>query len=97
MPERASTIFECENRGKLLSVNVGNLLVNCHFFTVDEIELDISPREVKGERELEDLFDFLRRLCRILNKQTVLTPESGPEFWIFRFNPGINDPEYRAS
>ena len=97
LPERASTIFECENYGRLLSVNVGNLLLNCHFFTADEIEFDLDPREVKGERELEDLFDFLRRLCRISSKQTVLTPENGPEFWIFRFNPGINDPEYRAS
>jgi hypothetical protein len=67
------------------------------FFTVDEIEFDIDPREVKDERDLEELFDFLRRLCRISNKQTVLTPENAPDLWIFRFNPGINEPEYQTS
>jgi hypothetical protein len=97
LPERAATIFECENYRGLLSVIVGNLLLNCHFFTVDEIEFDLDPREVKGERDLEELIDFLKRLCQILNKQTVLTPENLPELWIFRFIPGINEPEYQAS
>ena len=32
LPERAAIIFECENSRSLLSVNVGNLLLNCHFF-----------------------------------------------------------------
>jgi hypothetical protein len=97
LPERAATIFERENSRSLLSANVGNLLLNCHFFTADEIEFDLDPREVKVERDLEELFDFLRRLCRISNKQTALTPENAPELWIFRFNPGIDEPEYRAS
>jgi hypothetical protein len=97
LPERAATIFECENYRSLLSVIVGNLLLNCHFFTVDEIEFDLDPREVKGERDLEELFNFLRKLCQILNKQTVLTPENVPELWIFRFIPGINEPEYQTS
>jgi hypothetical protein len=97
LPERAATIFECENYQSLLSVKVGDLLLNCHFFTVDKIEFDLDPREVKGERELEELFDFLRQLCRISNRQTVLTPENGSELWIFRLTPGINEPEYQAS
>jgi hypothetical protein len=97
LPERAATIFECENSRSLLSGNVGNLVLYCHFFTVDEIEFDLDPREVKVERDLEELFDFLRRLCRISNKQTVLTPENAPELWIFRFNPGIDEPEYQTS
>src|SRR5262245_64131257 len=75
LPERAATIFERENSRSLLSVNVGNLLLNCHFFTVDEIEFDLDPREVKVEGDLEELFDFLRRLCRISNKQTALRSE----------------------
>src|SRR5262249_5444706 len=74
MHDWAATTVECENYRSLLSVIVGNLLLNCHFFTVDEIEFDLNPREVKGERDLEELFDFLRKLCQILNKQTVLTP-----------------------
>jgi macro domain-containing protein len=49
------------------------------------------------KRDLEELFDFLRKLCQILNKQTVLTPENVPELWIFRFIPGINEPEYQTS
>ena len=97
LPERADTIFECKNYRSLLTVKVGDLILNCHFFTLNEIEFDFDPRDVKDERELEELFDFLRQLCRISNKQTVLTPENGPKLWIFRFSPGVNDPEYQSS
>jgi hypothetical protein len=31
LPERAATIFECKNSLNLLSVNAGNLVLNCHF------------------------------------------------------------------
>jgi len=96
LPKLAATIFESEDFRGLLSVKVGNLLLNCHFFTTNEIEFDLDPREVEGEKELSELFDFLRRLCWISNKQTVLTPENAPEYWIFRFTPGISEPEYQS-
>lgn len=95
LPQQAALMFEKESDRGLMSINIGNLLLNCHFFMTDEIEFDLDPREVKGEKDLVELFTFLRQLCRITNKQTVLTSENVPGLWIFRFTPGITEPEYQ--
>src|SRR2546430_276629 len=41
-----------------LSVSFGEVLANCHFFTVEEIEFDIDTREVKGQQQLDALVRF---------------------------------------
>src|SRR5437870_3610574 len=49
IPESPALLFTSDCT-RLLSVFVGGIRVNCHFFTPDEIELDIDPREVtRGE------------------------------------------------
>src|SRR5262245_30449355 len=59
LPANAADAFpppeECDRR---LSVRFAGVLANCHFFTVEEIEFDIDPREVKGQQELNALFGF---------------------------------------
>lgn len=71
----------------LLSVSFAEVTANCHFFTKGEIEFDIDPREVKGQRELNALFGFMRCLAEAVDKEVVLTPENAPEAVIFRVSP----------
>jgi hypothetical protein len=42
----------------LLSINVGEIRVNCHFFSTGTIEFDIDPRQVASDETLD-------ALCRI--------------------------------
>jgi len=88
MPAEACQAFplpgECDRR---LSVWFANVLANCHFFTAEEIEFDIDPREVKGPMELNALFGFMRCLAQAMDRDVVLTPENMPEIVIFRVRP----------
>ena len=96
LPAEASDTFpmpgECDRR---LSVWFADVLANCHFFTVEEIEFDIDPREVKGQHELDALFGFMRCLAQAVGKETVLAAENMPEMVIFRVRPEQAAIEYR--
>lgn len=78
----------------LLEVKADAITFNCHFFTLEEVEFDIDPREVLGEAGANTVFSFMRRLGEHLNKEVVLTPENAPELPIFRFCPETAQVEY---
>ena len=97
MPSKAEDAFplpdECD---RMLSVWFGDVLANCHFFTVEEIEFDIDPREVKGQQELNGLFVFMRCLAHATEREVVLTAEDRREIVIFRVSPCKAAIEYHA-
>ena len=80
---------------RLLSVTFEKVLANCHFFCSGEIEFDIDPREVKGQTELDALFDFMRMLADAVGKEVVLTPENFRDAIIFRIRPGHQKVEWQ--
>jgi hypothetical protein len=45
----------------LLSIALGGPVINCHFFTALQLELDISPNEVQGPLEHEQILVFGKR------------------------------------
>jgi hypothetical protein len=96
LPAKAAEAFptpdDCDRR---LSVWFANVQANCHFFTVEEIEFDIDPREVKGQRDLDALFGFMRCLADAANKEAVLTAEDMHEIVIFRVPPGKTPIRYQ--
>jgi len=52
LPEDVKGIFEAwKDRGPLLCIDVGGVTLSCHFFTQQEIEFDLDPREVTGEQK----------------------------------------------
>src|ERR1700682_724912 len=95
LPGDASQAFaltgECD---RLLSVWFANVQANCHFFTDEEIEFDIDPREVKGQQQLDALLGFMHCLAEAVGKETVLTAENCPEAVVFRVRPGKGTIEY---
>jgi hypothetical protein len=78
LPARVEDILA--RRGEmavLLQVRlVPEVLVNVHFFTDEEIEVDFSPGELQGQERLDLLCGFLRAVGRRLGKPVVLTPEN---------------------
>ena len=97
LPRDASQAFplpgECDRR---LSVWFADVQANCHFFTVEEIEFDIDPREVKGQQQLDALFSFVQCLAEAVGKETVLTAENSHDIIIFRARPGQATIEYQS-
>ena len=95
LPRSAPDAFPVEGMAdRYLSVKFADVLANCHFFTREEIEFDIDPREVNGQRQLDALLTFMRLLCDATDREVTLTPENSPEIVIFRALPGQPAIEY---
>lgn len=84
---------ECDRR---LSIWFAGVLANSHFFTPDEIEFDIDPREITGQQQLDALFEFMKCLADAVGKPVALTAENCSEISIFRIQPDQATIEYRA-
>ena len=87
LPTRAETIFGDNQCARLLAVRFGGVQANCHFFTSDEIEFDIDPREVTSQPQLDALLQFLRDLAMSVGRQVILCPENTPDFVILHMSP----------
>ena len=69
----------------ILRIRVGGILVVCHFFSDDQIECDIDPREITSQPDLDALLGFMRRLGDTVRKPVLLTPENGREHPIITY------------
>jgi hypothetical protein len=78
---------EKENHSILMSININDVLVNCHFFSEDEIEFDIDPNEVKSKSEANAVFEFMKNISKILDKESILTRENSLEYPLVIVNP----------
>ncbi len=74
-----------DQQSALLSFYVGPVRLNCHFFSQDEIEFDLDPREVTGPVKAGTLADFLKLLGETTGKSVVLTEENAKEILIARY------------
>jgi len=77
----------------LLSIRVGRLDLNCHFFSEDEVEFDFVPNGL-NEEDLRSLLTFMSSLGRLTGKLVVMTPENVRTHPIFRFDPQRGTIEY---
>lgn len=88
IPARVEDIFEQRQASStLLTLNVGNVGLNCHFFDDEEIEFDLDPREVKGPTELKALSDFMTLLANRTGKTAILTHENVKSAVILAITP----------
>jgi hypothetical protein len=74
-------------------VHMASTTLNCHFFTHEEIEFDLDPRDMRPEL-LPGILEFLKLLGRATNKPVILAVENSPEAAIMRFEPAKADVEY---
>src|SRR5437867_198488 len=63
----------------LLRLSAGPVMLCCHFFSDQELEFDLDPRQVKGAVEFQGVLDFMRNVGGVLGKPVILTPENQPE------------------
>lgn len=79
LPTQVAEIFEGTGEASLLlQIDLGKVKLNCHFFTIDEIELDVDPKEVTSQQELDAVIDVLVDVGKSLNKDVILTDENSP-------------------
>lgn len=92
LPDTAAAAFMIgERAAPLLRVKVSGITVCSHFFTPDEMEFDIDPRQVSEPAGLSALSEFICRLGHLLERPIVLTHENQPDQVIARYLPGTGE------
>jgi hypothetical protein len=57
----------------------GPVVICCHFFIPEQLELDISPREVTGPLQHAQVLSFIENLAEALELPADITPENYEE------------------
>ena len=95
LPIDCADIFAARSEmGPMLSVKLGAVTAVFHFFTEEEIECDIDPREIKSQVELDALLAFMKMIGDSVGKQAILTPENFRESAIFLYDPNTQTLTY---
>jgi hypothetical protein len=76
LPCEVEGLFEPKDKLRLVQINLSGILLNCHCFSEEEIELDLDPREVEDATKFEQLLRFMRELAEALLKPVFLTYEN---------------------
>jgi hypothetical protein len=63
----------------LLRIDLGGVVANCHFFSSDEIECDLDPKEVRTARDHDKVLGFVVGLAHAVNGEVQITDENQPE------------------
>ncbi|WP_150427880.1 hypothetical protein [Dechloromonas sp. CZR5] len=86
LPE-VEKIFTARDGAHLLSVKLGRVTANCHFFVPDEIELDLDPREVQSDADHYEVLQFLEALAKGTNKKVSVTTENAQDMPYLSYDP----------
>jgi len=78
----------------MLRLRVGRTLVVFHFFSYDEIECDVDPREISSQSDLSELLGFVRHLGDLTHKRVVVTPENVRAKPFISYEPDSGDFQY---
>jgi hypothetical protein len=82
--------LERENSTLILEIEKHGVIFNCHFFVEEEIELDISPKEITNQEALNVVLEFMQYFSNAINLPCVLTPENSPEMVIIQYDKNLN-------
>ena len=94
-PDVHRLLAEAQDAATLLALDVAGIQVNCHFFTAEEIELDLDPREVVDEESFQAVTALLLELGRLLGKRSILTYENSQDAVVLEYVPGDDEVRHR--
>lgn len=95
LPAQVGDIFAARHlSAPLLSILLEGMQLNCHFFTAEQIEFDLDPRQVTTEARYEALLRFIVDLGHVLGRRLILTEENAPEAVWFDLPIGALAPTY---
>ena len=95
LPHEVKAIFHLtQDHAVLLRIDEGQLNLHCYFFTPDQIEFDLDPRDIQNDDRLVRLLDFIHHIGNLLQKPVVLTPESVETIHYLSFDPKTGKDEW---
>ncbi|HEX8544771.1 MAG TPA: hypothetical protein VF671_24065 [Pseudomonas sp.] len=78
-PGSHSVLGNREGSGVLSILLDGPVEICCHFFIAEQLELDISPKEITGPSEHERVLSFVENLAEALELSANITPENSEQ------------------
>lgn len=75
-PGAQSVLANGEDSHVLSILLKGPVKVCCHFFIAEQLELDISPKEITGAIEHDEVLSFVEDLAEALELSADITPEN---------------------
>ncbi len=79
LPSTAGSIFE-DDHVHLLRFDLGGVGISTQFFSVEEIELNLDPREITSEEDFKRVLDFCAKIGREIGRDIKIAPENRPQF-----------------
>lgn len=76
-------IKDSQESVKLALIKINNFIINCHFFIENEIENDISPKEITKLDDHLKILEYMKKVSNLLNKKVILTGENLEESILF--------------
>ena len=94
-PDHLEDVFARQREpAPFMTLEVGGVGLNCHFFDDKEIEFDLSPEDVRCVAEVEALAGFMNMLAKATGKAVVLTLENVRDAVILRCPAGGGEVEW---
>lgn len=79
LPSSAAQMLGDPEHSHCMKVDLGGLVANTHFYTPEEIELDLDPSEIASQAALNKVLDFCSKLSLALERDVEIKDESSPE------------------
>ena len=71
---------------KSVSIDLGGINANCHFFLPDQIEFDIDPKEINSGDDFEKVEKFMTSISETIKNQVTLTGENEIEIPLIKID-----------
>lgn len=69
-------------------IYINKIQINTHFFSEEEFESDIDPREFNSLEDHNNLINYLKDISKLLNREIILTPENFRDVVLLTVNNG---------
>ncbi len=69
-----------------VSIDIGGIQINCHFFLTDQIEFDFNPKQINSIEDFEKVKKFMETVSQSLRNQVTLTGENSPKFPLIKID-----------
>ncbi|MFD1159808.1 hypothetical protein [Roseovarius aestuarii] len=79
LPASAARMLGDPEHSHCMKVDLGGPVANAHFYTSEEIELDLDPSEIASQAALNKVLGFCSKLSLALERDMAITEESSPE------------------
>lgn len=76
-----------DEKSVLLIIDLDGVKIHCYFFCIEEIELDINPREVVNSNTANLVFEFMRNISIKLDKEVFIAPENMSDYRLITIYP----------